>query len=286
MEKVRKNGLSKKQLLLRREVIISEIKRIADKLNKPIISQYDFMTNANIDFPQHAFIKVFGGFNNAIEAAGLKRPEYNFYKKRKELEEIYKQIAINNDNKLSMKILICHMKKSPKAIELELSLYFGGLISFCKRVKCQYISNNTSSVSFFNNYDNSIDTAEIRKDQFSKRVLEIAAQHDNSLSTNILTKEYVPYNSVRLLSSAFYGGLANMCKELRINWIESNYGIDQKELDILKDLRDVYKANDNRISRSFYSKKGKYSLEAVEDYFGSFGKACLEVNIRTEAMKA
>jgi hypothetical protein len=71
---------------------------------------------------------------------------------------------------------------------------------------------------------------------------------------------------------------------LGIIWIPSDRGIDLKELNMLQDIRKVYTSNDYKITRKIYQDKGKYKLEAIEDYFGSFGKACKEINIETESL--
>ena len=75
-----------------------------------------------------------------------------------------------------------------------------------------------------------------------------------------------------------------MCKELGIVWVQGNRGIDITELEILQDIKLIYNKNSFKISRAVYNKKGKYKMELVEGYFGSFGKACAEININTEAM--
>lgn len=279
--------LSNKELAERRNLIILEIQKISKRLSKPMITVSDFMFNSELRIPEHSFIRVFGGFGKACEAAGLKKNKFSFYEKKEYFKRMFKQIARKNGNKLSYTILMKELGRSFKSIEgSSITPYFGGMYKLCKEINCGYATSNKATKSFFENTRHSLKDVNEKRDCFSKRMLDIAKNFGNTLSNDIIAKNSCwSKNTVQNLAYQWFGGLKNMCNELGITWVEGDHGIDIKELDILKDLRDVYIESGRKISRNLYSKKGKHSLEAIEDYFGSFGKACLEVNIKTEAMK-
>jgi hypothetical protein len=275
------------ELKHRQKVILSEIKRISLLLNKPTITKSDFALNSKLDFPEHAFIRIFGSFGKAKKQAGLKKSEFSFYEKRDQKKKLFKEIALKHGNTLSNKILMQELNMAPTTIyNQHISPYFGGIFNLCKQIGCDYVAGNKSIRKAFANFKVDESVAEISRNNFSKRVVEIADNFEHTLSQDILRKNSsLAYATVLNYAYQWFGGLEKMCSDLGIKWIKGDHGIDRKELGILKDIREVYKASGNTISQSAYKKKGRYSLELVTDYFGSFGKACLEVNIKTEAMK-
>lgn len=281
------NKLKQIELKRRREIILKEIRRVSLLLNKPIITQSDLILNSNLKLPNHSYIRIFGGFGKALEEAGLKKPEFNFYDKRDKLKKLFKQIAVRHNNTLSIKIIMSDTNKSWNSIlNTMICPYFGGIYRLCKDINCDYKTNNVSTKTFFETYKRNLKDADMVRTSFADSMVKISKDFGGSLSNDILRKNSsLSFNTLNSYAHKWFGGFKSMCKELDISWIDGDRGIDRKELDILKDIRQVYLKSDNKISQVLYKKHGKYSLELVADYFGSFGKACLEVNIKTEAMQ-
>ena len=267
-----------------KNTLIKEVKRISEFLNKKNITQGDFYTYFNTEKAKPGeYRSLFGSFSSLKKASGFcKEPRGNYFiQKKLELRSIYKEIALKNGNRLSLNIIARDLRKSCTSTNSYIVTYFGGMTKLCKSIGCVFDSKFTGIVHHGNNPNR----PKIAKENFKNSILAIASKHNNSISKKILVSDSVlsPI-SVENYAHFYYGGCVRMCKELGIIWIPSDRGIDLKELNMLQDIRKVYTSNDYKITRKIYQDKGKYKLEAIEDYFGSFGKACKEINIETESL--
>jgi hypothetical protein len=284
-----KNKIRKKEFYKRKKAIIQEIIRISQKLNKKKITQSELVSNWSLNISPFAYILIFRNLANLLEQSGLvnsnEKDDY-FIKRKLELKSLIKTIALKYNNKVSHKILAQELGQKYKSVILKTSLYYNGLISICREIDCEYTAGNKFVKTWFENGTLISKPIEVKKDDFEKSMIGIANRNDNSLSRIILaSNSVIPINNLMNKINAWYGGFKSMCKQLGIIWIEGNHGIDQKEIDILMDIKRVYLKHGNKINRAIYKNSGKYKMDLVEDYFGSFGKACLEINIQTEAMK-
>lgn len=280
-------ALNKKELVERKKLYIIEIQRISQLLNKKEVTEHDLLVYWKLPFRPFSFVRVFGNFTNFKKAAGLikEKSADHYLEKRIHLKELFKEIAQRNGNNLSYKILSHELGSSYRATIACLYFYFDGLMAVCKEIGCNYNSWHSPTKTRFENYTPT-NQANINKESFKKRILEIAKENNNSLSTKILASNFLLYpNTIQQKVMYLYGGFENMCKELNIVWIKGDHGMDIKELDILSDIRNLYYKNGQKINQTLYNKKGKYKMQLINDYFGSFGKACLEVNIKTDSMK-
>jgi hypothetical protein len=181
------------------------------------------------------------------------------------------------------------MGKTRHTMEIVSSTYGGGIIKLCSSLGCTCLDGKGKRLKYSKRLGSTLKTAEMNKHHMDTAIMNLAKNNFGALSGEIISRNSSVLNispvSLRHKINKFYGGYENMCKELNITWTPSTKGIDYRELDILKDMRKVYLSNSRKFSKDLYSKEGRFSLKLIEEYFGSFIKACKEINIITEEMR-
>jgi hypothetical protein len=262
----------------RKEAVLAEIIKVSGKLNGKFITLAEFERYNTVPGLAQV-LHQFGGIRKLNEEAGLKQPKkFTFFETREQLKATFLNISEKYDGGLSSAIICKELDKSVNDVSHLLGTYFNGIKQLCSELGVAYVKTGRSIGKRKAKL-----SAEQSRTIFEKQLSNIARNNNKILSYNILNAALPNLNPtmMRQRIGLYFGGLQKFCEERSIRYEGfRSINTNMTELEILKNIKEVSKMEGAEMSEAFYRLNGKFSLSVVNQYYGTFKKACEEINVK------